>query len=335
VTEASDSLLVVRSMEVRHGTEIEARRVAGRLIGFLGHALVYGLGCLLLLITAGPFVALIVAVSWGIGLASHGFFAVAAPILRSRLEEGARSVLAPPALPASDPRTARSLEELSAAVAHEIRNPITAAKSLVQQIAEDPQSPDNAEYAAVAVGELDRVERSIVHLLRFAREETPELVEMRMIDVVQGAIETLRDRASTLGASLTTSLEDTGRMRGDAEKLRRVVENLIGNALDALEEGKTPSPRVEIASGSNLAGTEVWVAVRDNGPGIPESALPRMFDPFFTSKGSGTGFGLALSKKTIAAHGGTIEAQNRASGGAELLFTLPRDRARTRPGAGA
>ena len=73
-------------------------------------------------------------------------------------------------------REARALSELSASIAHEIRNPITAAKSLVQQIRESPAAPENAEYARVAVEELDRVERSISHLLRYAREEKRNVV---------------------------------------------------------------------------------------------------------------------------------------------------------------
>ena len=83
-------------------------------------------------------------------------------------------------------------------------------------------------------------------------------------------------------------------------------------------------PGVEVASGQNLAGDEIWVAVRDNGPGIPAEALPRIFSPFFTTKEGGTGLGLALAKKTAEAHGGTLEAGARRSGGAELLLVLPR-----------
>lgn len=304
-------------------TADKARRLVGRQIAFLGHFVVYSLGCTLLLITAGPLATLIVALGWGIGLASHGFFAVAAPMMRPTLEHHTQRLLSAPEPPV-DARSSRSLEELSAAIAHDIRNPITAAKSLVQQMAEDPASPRNAEYASVAVAELDRVERSIVHLLRFARDEAIELAEMQMGDVVRTAAETLRDRVAKAGVSLVTSIDDSGTMRGDAEKLRRVVENLVSNSLDALEEAHTAGPCIDVVCGANLAGDSVWVAVRDNGPGIPAEALPGLFQPFFTTKTGGTGFGLALSKKTVEAHGGTIEAGTSPSGGAEILFTLPR-----------
>lgn len=303
--------------------EPEARRLVGRQLAFLGHLLLYLLACLLLVVVAGPFPAAIVALAWGIGLAMHGFFAVAAPMMRGPLERHTAEALAPPR-EREGPRSSRSLEELSAAIAHEIRNPITAAKSLVQQIAEDPAAPENAEYAAVAVAELDRVERSIVHLLRFAREESLVLGEARMPEVVQSAVDTLRDRSTKLGACVRVATEDTGAIRGDADKLRDVVVNLLANALDAVEEAKREAPKIEIESGSNLARTEVWVAVRDDGPGFDEADLSKVFAPFHTSKKAGTGLGLALAKKTIEAHGGTIEARTRPEGGAEVIFSIPR-----------
>jgi signal transduction histidine kinase len=312
----------------------EAKRLVGRQLGFAGHAIVYWFTCLLLLVVAGPFVAVVVGLSWGIGLAAHGFFAVAAPLLRAPLERGTARVLAAKAPPLEATRDARALEDLAAAIAHEIRNPITAAKSLVQQIAEAPAAPETSEYATVAVAELDRVERSIVHLLRYAREESLTLAPVHMVDVVQSAVEATRDRAAGGGVRITTALEDGGVVRGDAELLRRVLVNLIVNAVEALAEAESESPAVEIASGPNLAGTEIWVTVRDNGPGVDPTVAPRVFAPFFTTKQGGTGFGLALAKKTIEAHGGTIEVGNRPGGGAEISFTIPRaERALGAPGA--
>jgi C4-dicarboxylate-specific signal transduction histidine kinase len=164
-------------------------------------------------------------------------------------------------------------------------------------------------------------------LLRFARDEAVERAETDMGDVARTAVDTLRDRVAKAGVSLVLSVDDTGAMRGDAEKLRRVVENLVSNALDALEEARTPDPCIDVACGASLAGDSIWVAVRDNGPGIPAEALPDVFKPFFTTKANGTGFGLALSKKTIDAHGGTMEVGRSPSGGAEVVFTVPRGRA--------
>ena len=219
---------------------------------------------------------------------------------------------------------ARSMETLSASIAHEIRNPITAAKSLVQQMGEDPTAAENVEYARVALEELDRVERSVSHLLRFAREEEMGIGDVRMADVIDSALETFRERLARGGIELVREPGGEGALRGDAEQLRRVVINLVGNALDALDESRTPNPRIELALGENLAGGEVWVRVRDNGPGIDAEALAKIFSPFYTSKANGTGLGLAISRKLVEAHGGTLEARSQPGAGAEFLVTLPK-----------
>ncbi len=311
-----------------------ARRRASRRLGFLAHLVPYASVCLLLLALAGFRVALIVALSWGVGVACHYFFALVAPDLHRRfIEDEVRRELRESGQKERQStldRHARSLEELSASIAHEIRSPITAAKSLVQQMGEDPASRENVAYANVALEELDRVERSISHLLRFAREEEVELRDMSLADALDSALESLRDRLARLGVAVECERSSEGRMRGDAEKLRRVLINLIGNALDAFEEAGTRRPRLRIEGGENLAGSEVWLRIRDNGPGIEAGALAKIFSPFYTSKQQGTGLGLAISKKLVEAHGGSLEARSAPGEGAEFLLAFPKS-----AGAGA
>ena len=146
---------------------------------------------------------------------------------------------------------------------------------------------------------------------------------MSLEEIVDSALETFRDRIARVGVEVVRDLAEADTVRADPEKLRRVVINLFGNALDALEEAHVPSPRVEIASGANLARTEVWLRVRDNGPGIAKDALERVFSPFHTTKPKGTGLGLAISKKIAEAHGGTLEVRSEGQG-AELLMVIPK-----------
>jgi signal transduction histidine kinase len=305
-----------------------ARRAANHRIAFIAHYIVFSMTIALVWLAGGFMPAVFTGLAWGIGLACHGFFGVVAPILRQRWTRSVTQKLnASTSIErrSIEGRHARSLEELSASIAHEIRNPITAAKSLVAQMGEDPSSPENVEYARVALEELDRVERSIAHLLRFARDEEVQMSDTRMIDVVDSALESFRDRFARSGVTVTREIDSDGAIRGDAEKLRRVVINLVQNALDALEESAAPSPSIALAAGENLARTEVWLRVRDNGPGIPEARLERIFKPFFTSKESGTGLGLAISRKIVEAHGGTLEARSpRAGSGTELTMVLPK-----------
>lgn len=326
-----------RDLSPEERAYLEARRKANARMGFLFHLIPYAATCFFLLLVAGFRAFLSVAVFWGIGVVCH-WFAVQAPELRRRwVEDEVNKKLS---TSVSQERRVmqtqhnRSVEELTASIAHEIRNPITAAKSLVQQMGEDPSASDNIEYAKVALDELDRVERSVSHLLKFARDEDVRMSDMTMSDVIEAALDTFQDRIAALGVEIHKELDSEGAMRGDPEKLRRVIINLFGNALDALEQAGTAAPRVEIQAGENLAGTEVWVRIRDNGPGMEPDRVEKIFKPFYTSKTNGTGLGLAITKKLVDAHGGTIEAASQPGGGAEFLLTFPKAGAQE-PGASA
>jgi len=300
-------------------------RFARRKVAWIGHAIIYVMGCLTVFIASSSvFVLGLVAAGWGLGLACHGYFALAAPILRVRFAEGAAGDRALTASSGQD--HARFVQELAASIAHEIRNPITAARSLVQQIGEDPAGSDNAEYARVAAAELDRVERSISHLLKYSREPAISPARIGIGDVVASALETLRDRIGSLGVDVDTDIAADAHAWTDGEKIRQVIVNLCANALDALEHSPVPAPRVHVSAGRDLAGATAWVRVKDNGAGIPTDILPRVFQPFYTSRDTGTGLGLAISRRLAQAHGGDLEVTSQPGAGAEFVLTLPAER---------
>lgn len=308
----------------------QARSRANLKASFFTHLVAYLSTMVLLLVTTRSVRAvMIVAAAWGIGLALHYFGALVVPELRQRWidQELGRNVR--PKVAAEkrvvEERKFRSLEDLSASIAHEIRNPVTAAKSLVQQMGEDPMSGDNVDYAAVALGELDRVERSISHLLRYARDEALRFETLDIAFIVESALETFRDRIVREGVRVDRDLDAAGFVRGDGEKLRRVVINVIANGLDAMADAGTPEPVLRIAAGENLAGTEAWIRVRDNGPGIDAEALRQIFDPFYTTKDDGTGLGLALSKKLVEQHAGSLEVESEPGLGTEFIMVFPRN----------
>ncbi len=309
----------------------DARKAADARIGFLVHGTVYTLVIFGILINGGFMAAFTTAIFWGIGLASHFIAAIAGPDLRKRwIDQQVGPRVANETQQQRrdlEGEQARRVQRLSASLAHEIRNPITAAKSLVQQMGEDPGAAENVNYAQVALQELERVERSIAHLLKFAREEELKLADTRLDEIATSALATLRDRMRDLGVKLETDTTGAGSLVGDPEQLRRVVINLASNALDAMRDAKTPAPRLVVAVGENLAGTEAWLRVGDNGPGIPAEHLTRLFDPFFTAKDGGTGLGLALAKKIVDAHGGGIDVESEAGRGATFVVTLPKRRA--------
>jgi signal transduction histidine kinase len=273
--------------------------------------------------------ALVTALAWGIGVACHGLFsfAFASRPAPRRDPLPAVAVQEPPVRrePAASPSSARSLEELSAAIAHEIRNPITAAKSLVQQIAEDPSALENVEHAQLAVEELDRVERSIAHLLRFAREEPFDPKPLQLAALIASAVELLRERAQRQGVRIVSDLDPLPELVADGEQLRKVLVNLIANALDAFADKPTEHATIALAAGRNLAGTELWIRVQDNGPGLSPQQASKIFRPFFTTKAKsgGTGLGLALARKVVERHGGSIELESTPAAGCTFVIALP------------
>ena len=311
----------------------DAHVIAERKAKLTGDALKFSLIAILLLTFVWP-LGIVVLIFWGPRYLRQLYSLVVEPKLRERFlrEEVEKQVHAQ----LSEERRqlenehARSMEELSARVAHEIRNPITAAKSLVQQMEEDPDAGENVEYARVALAELSRVERSVSHLLRFARDEEMSVQPLRLADVVDSALETFRDRIARSGIELVHEASAEGLVDGDAEKLRRAVINLVGNSVEALEESGTRPARIEVQLGENLAGDTVWLRIADNGPGFDAEALEKMWSPFFTSKQNGTGLGLAITRKLVDAHGGRIEASSGADAGAEFVVSLPKRRGEER-----
>lgn len=282
---------------------------------------------ILLWIFVGP-LGFIAMIFWLVKYARRLFSMMVEPRLRERLveEEVQRNVHANVTRERREIADdhAHSLEVLSASVAHEIRNPITAAKSLLQQMREDPDSVDNEEYAQVALVELERVERSISHLLRFGREEEFHKTTVLMRDVLDSALETFRERSEREGVAIRREFDSDGELLGDAEKLRRVMINLVGNALDALADANVEDPAIDVSMGENLAGNEVWVRIRDNGLGIDSETQSQIFTPFYTDKRNGTGLGLAITKKLVDVHQGHIEVSAAAGQGAEFVLRFPK-----------
>ena len=180
-----------------------ARRRANRKIGWLIHLVAYGSVLTLILVSSRSVRAtVIVALAWGIGLSIHYVAAILAPMLRGRWiaeEMDRHAERGADRLHAAENANARSLEDLSASIAHEIRNPVTAAKSLVQQMGEDPGSGENVQFARIALEELDRVERSISHLLKYARDEEFRFERMSLPEIIQSVVASVQDRIDALG----------------------------------------------------------------------------------------------------------------------------------------
>jgi signal transduction histidine kinase len=214
-----------------------------------------------------------------------------------------------------------AIGETAARIAHEIRNPVTAARSLAQQLARDPSSsPADAEPARLILSELERVERQVAALLRFSRREEFRFAPVDLGSLVRGTMAALNPRLEAAGIAVALDLADGVTARADAEKLRQVLVNLIENAIDALAGANGDRElRVTVVGVNGSA----RVRVVDSGPGVAADALPRLFEPFFSLKEQGTGLGLAIAKRTVEAHGGQISATASGSRGMTFDIELP------------
>src|SRR5437762_2416895 len=213
-----------------------------------------------------------------------------------------------------------AIGELAARIAHEIRNPVTAARSLAQQLAREPTSPFAAEHRLI-LDELERVERQVAALLRFARREDFRFEPVDLAELARATLEAFRPRLEAGGVTLELALADGVTARADREKLRQVLVNVLENALDAMA-AEAAGPRtlsVAVANGHGAAALEV----RDSGPGVPADALPHLFEPFFSTKPSGTGLGLAIARRTIEAPGGRIAVRPGSERGLVVSVELP------------
>jgi signal transduction histidine kinase len=301
-----------------------ARRRAAAEAGFYAHLMSYlGVMALLALInlmtTWYPWF-LWPAFGWGFGLFSHWMGVFGSQSLKRRYFDPAveRELQRERATMQTEKQA--SIGELSSSIAHEIRNPIAAAKSLVQQMGEDPTSVQNVEYAKVALDELDRVEHRISHLLRYAKEEDYAFALVNIATVVDSALTQLRAKLDAAKVAVSRNYITGPTVQADAEKLRQVFVNVLDNAIDAMA-GVAEGRRIELflENGDRRA----TVRVRDNGAGIAPEKLERIFNPFFTTKETGTGLGMAIAKKIVEAHQGTIEAVSQPGSGTEFRVSIP------------
>ncbi|HEY2107994.1 MAG TPA: HAMP domain-containing sensor histidine kinase [Candidatus Binataceae bacterium] len=257
--------------EEEHKAYLRARKRAAQEAGFYVHLMWYGIvigSCLLVnLITTPRFEWWVFpAVGWGIGLVSHFGAVYGWRWIHDRVFEPAvqREVQREVTIEKEVLRTEKqaSLDELTASFAHEIRNPIAAAKSLVQQMGEDPTSSENVDYAKVALDELARVERSVSHLLKYAKEEDYGFDNVNLAAVVDTAITQMRAKLEAKNVTVSRNYIGGPTVRADADKLRQVFSNVIDNAIDAMESN-ADERHLEIGI-RTLRPASATVVIRDN-----------------------------------------------------------------------
>lgn len=213
---------------------------------------------------------------------------------------------------------------LAGSIAHEVRNPLSAVRGLVQLLAKGQEPGSKKEqYAKTAVAEVDRLERVVGGLLEYTRPKTPRRVSLDLAESASGTLDLLRDDARADGVELKlASPPDLPRASADPDQVRQVLLNLMINALEAVDGRGAVTVRL-----SSRAGL-ITAEVSDDGPGLPAGDPEQLFDPFFSTRERGTGLGLAIARQIARAHGGELKAASRPGGGALFTFTLPAEEAK-------
>jgi len=218
-----------------------------------------------------------------------------------------------------DARRLAALGQFAAAIAHDIRTPLTSISLNVQILRRKLElSPDDREHLDIALEELARLDRSVAEILDFAKPVKLAAQKIDLADVIETTARGLSPVLSERKIALRTELGDElPSVQGDPQRLRQVLVNLVGNAADASQ----PGTEVTVRARQSDAG--VAIEVEDHGRGIGELDLPRIFEPFFTTRPDGTGLGLAICHKLVKAHGGDIEVRSTPGKGSTFTVLLP------------
>jgi signal transduction histidine kinase len=210
-----------------------------------------------------------------------------------------------------------TLGQMAATVAHEIKNPLSAIKSIAQVMAEDAQvSREYARDLSLIVGETDRLGQSVTQLLSFARRETPAELPQPADQLVDSVVRLSQAGAEKEGVRIVSRIETRKELGGAAVSAVRVaLSNLLQNALQATPAGG------EIVIRDKIEGDVLVITVQDSGKGVSEDLRQRIWEPFFTTRQRGTGLGLAIVRKRMQEAGGTARLAASAAG-AGAIFEL-------------
>jgi two-component system, NtrC family, sensor histidine kinase HydH len=223
--------------------------------------------------------------------------------------------------------------QLAAGLAHELRNPLMAMKILLQTAMEDgPAGGLQGRDLEVMEEEISRLDLTLRAFLDYARPPRLDKQPILVRDLVTSTVELLARQARECGVEIQVDVPArVVAVRADGGQLRQVLLNLLLNALEASPSGSVVSVRLRFVpeAADNLpdaaAGLVQWVEVEvaDRGSGIAAELGERIFEPFFSSKATGTGLGLPICRRIAQAHGGQITADNRPGGGAVFTLRLP------------
>ncbi len=212
-----------------------------------------------------------------------------------------------------------TLGELAAAVAHEIKNPLAGISGAIQVISEDfPDGDPKKEVISEVLKEIERLDKTVRDLLVFAKPSEPKKINIDIESVVDKAVSLVKARAEKQNVRIKTSYQDNiPQLNIDPQQIQQVLLNVMLNALHEMPGGGT------LTITTSYDNHAVTISISDTGHGIPADELRNIFKPFYTTKHTGTGLGLPISRNIIEAHGGEITVESELGVGTTFKIRLP------------
>jgi two-component system sensor histidine kinase PilS (NtrC family) len=233
-----------------------------------------------------------------------------------------------------------AIGRLSAAIAHEIRNPLAAISGSIQMLRSASQAAgddDSRRLMEIVLRETERLDGLLTDFLQYARPAPPKLGSVALAPLVRDLVQMFeKARSPESPIEVRVEVQDSVAVTGDASQLRQLLWNLYLNATQAMPEGGrlliaanavAAAPQGRAAAGRNAAEGEgtafVELVVSDTGVGIPPEVIDRIFDPFFTTRREGSGLGLATVHRIIESHGGSLRVESTVGAGTTFRIRLP------------
>lgn len=215
------------------------------------------------------------------------------------------------------------LGKLSASIAHEIRNPLTAIRGFIQLLHPYLHQLGKEEYAKIILAEIDRANDIIHEFLSSSKPSVPQVGMIPVSALLKEVVLLTESEALMKGCQINLHpLQEDMVISGDVKQMKQVVLNMIRNAMEAVADREDDSMgKIEV--GARREGSEVRMFISDNGKGMDIRTLDRLFNPFFTTKENGTGLGLSVSDRIIKNHGGCISVSSRVNEGTHFVISLP------------